>query len=60
MFPTVRPGNPDTDVPSFVTDYKSDIDIDAHKPMNSLDTDYRPNYDGKSIYKTREFFFFVI
>jgi len=32
-----------------MTDYKSDIDIDMHKPMNSLDTDYRPNYDGMII-----------
>lgn len=30
-----------------MTDYKSDMDIDMHKPMNSLDTDYRPNYDGR-------------
>jgi len=23
------------------------MDIDMHKPMNSLDTDYRPNYEGR-------------
>lgn len=28
-------------------DYKSDIDIDMHKSVNLLDTDYRPDYDGK-------------
>lgn len=28
-------------------DYKSDIDIDVHNTMNSLDTDYRPDYEGK-------------
>lgn len=49
LTPTIRPGVPDSDVSSFSTDYKSDIDIDTHKPMHSLDTDYRPNYDGKSI-----------
>lgn len=30
-----------------MNDYKSDMDMDMHKPMNSLDTDYRPNYDGR-------------
>jgi len=30
-----------------MTDYKSDMDIDVHKPMSSLDTDYRLNYDGR-------------
>lgn len=36
-----------TDTPALMTDYKSDMSMDMHKPMNSLDTDYRPNYDGK-------------
>jgi len=39
--------NDGVDNPSFSTDYKSDIDIDTHTPVNSLDTDYRPDYDGK-------------
>jgi len=36
-----------TDTPTLMNDYKSDMDIDMHKPMNSLDTDYRPNYEGR-------------
>ncbi|XP_026823485.1 OCIA domain-containing protein 1 [Rhopalosiphum maidis] len=47
----VTPGN---DVPTLMTDYKSDIDIDMHKPINSLDTDYRPNYDGLPLRKDNE------
>ncbi|XP_025418670.1 OCIA domain-containing protein 1 isoform X2 [Sipha flava] len=55
LTPTIIPGVQDTDVSSFETDYKSDIDIDMHKPMNSLDTDYRPNYDGLSSTKNNEY-----
>ncbi|XP_050055767.1 OCIA domain-containing protein 1 [Aphis gossypii] len=47
----VTPGN---DTPTLMTDYKANIDIDVHKPMNSLDTDYRPNYDGLSLRKENE------
>lgn len=49
MAPTIASGTYGTDTTSFSTDYKSDIDIDTHKPINSLDTDYRPDYDGKYI-----------
>jgi len=49
FFRSVSPTNvtPGNDTPTLLTDYKSNIDIDVHKPMNSLDTDYRPNYDGR-------------
>jgi len=47
MSPIITSENYDVDSPSFSTDYKSDIDIDTHTPTNSLDTDYRPDYDGK-------------
>lgn len=46
MTPTIISG---TDVQTFSSDFKSDMDIDMHKPMSSLDTDYRPDYDGKLI-----------
>lgn len=49
MTPVITPGTSDTDS-SYPADYKSNIDIDMHKPMNPIDTDYRPNYDGKSIF----------
>lgn len=26
------------------------MDMDTHKPMSSLDTDYRPDYEGKLIF----------
>lgn len=51
MTPTITSGTL-ADDPTFSTDYKSDIDIDMHMPMNTLDTDYRPNYDGKLISRT--------
>lgn len=50
MSPIITSGTSDTDVSSFSTDYKSDLDIDMHKPVNSLDTDYRPDYDGEYIF----------
>lgn len=50
LTPVITPGTSDVDNSSYPTDYKSNIDIDMHKPINSLDTDYRPNYDGKLIY----------
>lgn len=43
-----------TDTPTLMNDYKSDMDIDMHKPMNSLDTDYRPNYEGLPLRKDNE------
>lgn len=49
LFPTISSGTHSTDITSFSTDYKSDLDMDMHKPMNSLDTDYRPDYDGNYI-----------
>lgn len=52
FFRSVSPTNvtPGNDTPTLLTDYKANIDIDVHKPMNSLDTDYRPNYDGRIIF----------
>lgn len=49
MYPVITPGTDGTESQSFATDYKSDIDIDTHKSVNLLDTDYRPDYDGKLI-----------
>ncbi|KAL5245343.1 hypothetical protein ACI65C_012753 [Semiaphis heraclei] len=43
-----------TDTSTLMTDYKSDMNIDMHKPMSSLDTDYRPNYDGLPLRKDNE------
>lgn len=48
MIPTITTGTL-IDDPTFSTDYKSDIDIDMHVPTNTLDTDYRPNFDGMLI-----------
>lgn len=52
MTPNITSGTPGTDIPSLSTDYKSNIDIDAHKPTSPIDTDYRPNYDGKLIFNS--------
>jgi len=52
--PVVTPGNHGFDSPSFQTDYKSDIDIDTHSTMNSLDMDYRPDYESLSDNKLNE------
>lgn len=49
MFPTITSGNTTEDIDPFSVDYKSDGNIDSNMPMSSLDTDYRPNYDGKLI-----------
>lgn len=50
MAPTITSGPYGTDIPVIETDYKHNNDLDMHKPMNSLDTDYRPDYDGKLIF----------
>lgn len=49
MSPVITKGTEGTESQSFTTDYKSNIDIDTHKSVNLLDTDYRPDYDGKLI-----------
>lgn len=51
MSPIITSGTLDDQL-TFSSDYKPNIDIDIHKPMNSLDTDYRPDYDGKLIFVT--------
>lgn len=50
MTPAITYGTTGADIPSFSTDYKSDINFDNNKPVNSLDTDYRPDYDGEYQY----------
>lgn len=53
MTPVLTPGTSDADTnSSYSVDYKSNIDIDMHKPINTLDTDYRPNYDGELIFNS--------